>query len=101
MVQFGFQGVQTSFDIAETVAAGQLSKRHAEKLIEAGELPDTIISFVLEDTTIEIALGQRVHELREEVLPSVHRQGLSTGFCGKVYEISPGKVEIDTGENSS
>jgi hypothetical protein len=29
------------------VSTGQLSKRHAEKLIEAGELPDTIIALVL------------------------------------------------------
>ena len=101
VVQFGFQGIQTGFDIAEAVTAGQLSKCHTQELIEAGELPDTEVAFVFQDAAIEIALGQRVHELRKEVLPGVHRQGLSTGFCGKVYEIPREKVEIDTDENSS
>ena len=93
--------IQADFDIAETVSTGQLSKGHAEKLIEAGEPPDTIIALVLADTAIEIALRQRVHEMREEILPGVHRQVLSTGFCGKVYEFPRGKVEIDADGNSS
>jgi hypothetical protein len=101
MVEFGFHGIQTSFDFAEAVSAGQLSKGHAQELIEAGELPDTVVAFVLPHAAIEIALGQRVHELREKILPGVHRQGLSTGFCGKVYEFPRGKVEIDTDGNLS
>src|ERR1700723_512150 len=47
VIQFGFHRIQAGFDIAETVTAGQLSKGHAEKLIEAGELFDTIVPLVL------------------------------------------------------
>lgn len=83
------------------MSAGQLSKRHTQKLIEARELFDTIVALVLPDAAIEFALRQRVHELGEEILPSVHRQVLSTGFCGKVYEFPRGEVEIDTDEISS
>jgi hypothetical protein len=80
---------------------GQLSKSHAEELIEAGEMPDTIISFVLADATVEIASGQGVHQLGEEILPGVHRQVLSTGFCGKVYGIPSRKTEIDAAGRES
>ena len=56
VVEFAFHGIQTGFDIAEAVSAGQLSKRHTEKLIEARELPDTVVAFVLQYAAIEIAL---------------------------------------------
>src|ERR1019366_7931572 len=61
VIQFGFHRIQAGFDIAKTVSTGQLSKRHAKKLIETGELSDTIVALVLADAAIEIALRQRVH----------------------------------------
>ena len=64
-------------------------------------MPGTIISSVLEDAAVEIALGQGVHELREEIVPGVHRQAPSTVFRGKVYGIPGGRVEIDTAEIDS
>ena len=64
-------------------------------------MPDTIISFILVHTAVEIALGQRVHELGEEIGPGVHRQAPSTVFRGKVYGIPGGRVEIETAENDS
>ena len=96
MVKFGFDGVQTGFNITEAVSVGELSKSHTEELIEAGEVPSTIISFVLADAAVEIAFRQVIHELGEEILPGVHRQVLSTVFCGKVYGIPRRQVEIDT-----
>ena len=59
-------------------------------------MPGTIVSFVLADATIEIAFGQGVHELGEEIAPGVHRQAPSTVFRGKVYGIPGARVEIDT-----
>ena len=101
VIKFGADGVQTGFDIAETVTAGELCERHAEELIEAGELPDAIISLVLAHAAVESALGQGVHELREEILSGVHRQAHSTGFRGKGYGILGGDLEIDTAANVS
>jgi hypothetical protein len=70
-------------------------------LIEAREMSSTIIALVFADAAVEIAFGQGVHELSEEILPGVHRQVLSAVFCGKTYGI-PGKIfEIDTVENVS
>ena len=101
VIEFGLDGIQTGFDVAQAVSIGQLSERHAQELIEAGEPPNAIIPLVLADATIEIALGQGVHELREEILPGVHRQALSTCFRGKVYGIPSGDIEIDTADNES
>ena len=64
-------------------------------------MPGTIISFVLADTAVEIAFGQGVHELGEEIAPGVHRQAPSTVFHGKAYGIPDGLVEIDPAENDS
>lgn len=61
----------------------------------------TIISLVLAHAAVEIALGQGVHELGEEIASGVHRQAPSTVFCGKVYGIPGGQVEIDTAEVDS
>ena len=101
VVEFGFDGVQTGFDIAETVSAGELCKGHAEELIVAGKLSDAIISLELADAAVEVALGQGVHELREEILTGVHRQALSTVFRGKGYGIPSDELEIDTAANDS
>jgi hypothetical protein len=100
VVQFEFDGVQTGFDIAETVSAGELRKGHAEELIVAGELSDAIISLVPADAAIEVTLGRGVHELREEILPGVHRQALSTVFRGKGYGNPSNELEIDTAANA-
>ena len=70
-------------------------------MIEAGEIPDTIIALVFANATVEVAFGQEGHELGEEILPGIHCQALSTVFRGKVYGIPGGQVEIDTAEIDS
>ena len=64
-------------------------------------MPGTIVSFVLADATVEIAFGQGVHELGEEIAAGVHRQAPATVFCGKLYGIPGRRVEIDAAENVS
>ena len=64
-------------------------------------MPGAIVSFVLADAAIEIAFGQGVHELGEEITAGVHRQAPSTVFRGKVYGIPGGRVEIDAAEFDS
>ena len=61
-------------------------------------MPGTIVSFVLADATIEIAFGQGVHELGEQIASGVHRQAPATVFRGKVYGIPGARLEIDTDE---
>jgi hypothetical protein len=69
-------------------------------LIVTGESAYPIIAAVFADALIEIVLGQEIHELREQKLPSVHRQVLSRGFSGKTYGNTAGEVEIDTWKTS-
>jgi len=100
VIQFGLEGVQTSYDVAQAGSEGQLGKSHAQELIVTGESAHPIIAAVFADALIEIALGQEGHELREQKLPGVHRQVLSRGFSGKTYGNTAGEVEIDTWKNS-
>ena len=101
VIQLGLQGVQTDFDVAQAVPVGQLSKGHAQELIEAGELARAIVASVLADAAVEIALRQEGHELGEQKLPGVHRQVLSTVWRGKDYQDSARQVEIDAGKKPS
>ena len=101
MIQFGLQGVQTDFDVAQTGPVRQLGERHAQELIETRKLPSAIIAFVLAHAPVEIALRQEVHDLRKQKLAGVHCQVLSTGWRGKDYAFFAGKVEIDTREKPS
>ena len=99
MVEFGLDGIQADFDVAQTLSIGQLGESHAQELIEAREVPGTKVSFVPANAPVEIALGQRVQKLGKQILPGVHRQVLSTGFRGKVYGFAGEEAEIDTDEN--
>ena len=65
-------GSQTRFDVAQAVAIGELSKSHAEKLIEARELAQSSMALVTLDAFVEFVLGQEVEELRKDRSASVH-----------------------------
>jgi len=97
MVQLGLQRVQTDFDVSQTHSVGQLSKSHAEKLIEAREPANAIIAAVFENAAFQLSLRQEGHELGEEKLPGMHCQVLSTDWRGKDYQDLPDQVEIDAG----
>ena len=57
MIQLGANGPQAGLDVAQTLPERQLRKGHAEKLIEAGELLDLVLSPVLADSLSEIVHG--------------------------------------------
>ena len=77
VIEFGLQGAQTCFDLAETFSVGKLSEGHAKKLIEAGKPSDSVIALIPPDTLVEFVFGQKVHELRENDSPRIHRSLLS------------------------
>jgi hypothetical protein len=72
MVQLRPHGAQARFDVSETFAIRQLRKRHAEKLIEAGEPPCTSVAAVTPNALVEIVPREEIHQLSEEELPGVH-----------------------------
>lgn len=101
VIQFGLDGIEAGFDIAQAGPEGQLCKSQAEELIVTGEFAHPIIAAEFADALIEIALGQEIHELREQKRAGVHCQVLSGVYSGKVYGNAAGQAEIDTEEKSS
>jgi hypothetical protein len=47
-------GIEARYDISQAFAIGQLSERHAEKLIHAREAPDLVIAVIPKDALIEL-----------------------------------------------
>ena len=60
------------FDIAETFAIGELSKRQTKELIPAGEIFDVTIALVPLDANLKVVGGEELHELRENGSALVH-----------------------------
>jgi hypothetical protein len=81
VIQIAGHGSQARFDIAQTVAEGELSKSHAEKLIEARELSQSSMAPIAMDAFVEFVLGQEVEELREYGSAGVHVPSLARR-CG-------------------
>ena len=55
MIQFMLDSNEVGLNVAKAVLRSILRKAHHEKLIVAGRVPGTIISFVSGDTCIEIS----------------------------------------------
>jgi hypothetical protein len=72
VVKFLVEGVKTDFDVPQALAISQLSEGHAEELIETGEAANPLISVVASDATIELVSGQRVDQLRKDVVIVEH-----------------------------
>jgi hypothetical protein len=77
MIGFGLHGSKAGFDVSETFAIGELSKGHAEELIETGEGSDTILASIMSHTFVEFVFRQDIHELRKDDSPTVHWPFLS------------------------
>ena len=77
VIEFGFLGTQTCFDIPQAFPVGDLCESHAEELIETKESPDLIIASIPPDATVEFASWQEVHQLRENNPSRVHWASLS------------------------
>ena len=72
VVQLGAVGAQAEFDIAQAPAGGELSERHTEELVEAGEGLDPAIATVAPDASVEPASWQEVHQLGEDESALMH-----------------------------
>src|ERR1035438_165318 len=66
------QGAQTNFDLAQTLAPGQLGKSQAEKLVPASEGADFVIAAVTIHTTAKLVRGNEIHQLREDRFACLH-----------------------------
>ena len=66
------QDAQTGLDVAQTFAAGQLSKGHAQELVPTGKTADLVVALVAIHTTSEFVSGDKIHQLREDSFSSIH-----------------------------
>ena len=73
VIEFHRHRSQASLDIAETLAVGQLSEGHGEKLIPAREIFDLMAAAVAGDAVAELMDGQKIDELGEDSLTDIHR----------------------------
>jgi hypothetical protein len=63
---------QAGFDIAQTFAAGELSKSQAEELIVTRKVLDVAIASITIDTDLKFVARKKVHELRKDSSPWIH-----------------------------
>jgi hypothetical protein len=66
MIKLGLHGPKTRFDIAQTLAIGQLSKGHAEELIEARKVSNVVFAPIPRNALVEFVSGKKAHQLRED-----------------------------------
>ena len=73
VIEFGAEGRQAGFDVAQAFAPRQLRKGEHEELFVSGEFADAEVAAVAGDTLGELVLGQEVEELGEDGATFVHK----------------------------
>jgi len=79
VVEFGLHDAQTRFDLAQTVAVGQLGECHNPKLLDTLVRANLVVAAVAVDARLEPSPRNEIHELRENELAfehSLHRSPL-------------------------
>ena len=72
VVELGLLGTQAGFDVAQALSISQLSKGHAEVLIETRETLYLVASAVARYATAKCGQRQMPGDLREHQLARVH-----------------------------
>jgi len=65
VVEFGLDGVEAGFDVAEAFAEGELGEREGEELIAAGEPTGPGVAAVASDAGVEFVAWKELHELEK------------------------------------
>ncbi len=89
VVELGRLRRQTGFDIAQALAVGELRKGHHPELLAAGKRLHVAVSTTSLDDASESSPRQKIHQLNEQRLASVHgrprvrypRNSPGTLFC--------------------
>jgi len=64
---------QAGFDVAQAFAIGQLSKGHRQKLVATREASCSMVALITSYTFVEIVTRNKVHQLCEHQLASIHQ----------------------------
>ncbi len=73
VIEFGTEGRQTGFNVAQTFAPRQLGEGQHQELFVGGQLADAEVAVVAGDTLVEFVFGQEVEELGEDGATFVHK----------------------------
>lgn len=72
MIELGLLGAETSFDVAQAFAIGELRKQQAKELIPTRRFFDVAIALVAIDANLKRVGGNEFQELRENSSAKVH-----------------------------
>src|SRR5271165_5552731 len=72
VIQLALQRMQTSLDITQALAIGQLGECHRQILIPAAKAPQSAIALITLDTTAKLPVGKKADQLREDGAALVH-----------------------------
>jgi len=72
VIELALNGAKARFDVAETLAEGQLSKSETKKLIDAGKASEFVIAAVPRNAFVELVGREVIHQLGEDDAAAVH-----------------------------
>ena len=72
VIEFVLHRTQAGFDVAETLAVGQLCEGHTQELIEAGKPAEFVIPPVPRHALLELVGREVIHQLGEDDAADVH-----------------------------
>src|SRR5437899_7649230 len=72
VVELAADGTKARFDVAKTLAVGQLSERHRQILIPTGQIFQIAITPVAGYALLELLVRKELDQLGEDGAPSVH-----------------------------
>jgi hypothetical protein len=72
MIEFGLLRAETSFDVAQAAAIGELSEGEAEELIPTRELFDVAIALVAIDANLKLVGRDEIQKLRKNGSAKIH-----------------------------
>ena len=73
-VELGWLCIETCFDVAQTLAIGQLGKGHGAELFGATEAAHPAVAAITGHAAGKRGPGKKIHQLRKQQLASVHRR---------------------------
>jgi hypothetical protein len=72
VVEFGLLSAETRFDIAQTLAIGELSKDQTKELIPTGEVFDIAVALVAVNANLKLITRKVVQQLSENGSAKIH-----------------------------
>jgi hypothetical protein len=75
-------GVQTGFDVAQTLAPSQLREHQTDGLLPGGEVLDFVITAVAFDVAVKLLGMDQIEELGKDVLTGVHGNRIAVNWLG-------------------